>query len=120
MDLDYPNESNQAMAAPAVLVRFGQNPDGRDYVVGDIHGMFHHLEVLLNDIGFDEDCDRLFSVGDLVDRGPHSARDRDFGTCFTLTGIRGFTTFSRPARWGHSSAGRALQWHCRGRRFDPA
>ena len=21
---------------------------------------------------------------------------------------------------GHSSAGRALQWHCRGRRFDPA
>ena len=23
-------------------------------------------------------------------------------------------------RWGHSSAGRALQWHCRGRRFDPA
>ena len=21
--------------------------------------------------------------------------------------------------WGHSSAGRALQWHCRGRRFDP-
>ncbi len=22
--------------------------------------------------------------------------------------------------WGHSSAGRALQWHCRGRRFDPA
>ena len=22
--------------------------------------------------------------------------------------------------WGHSSVGRALQWHCRGRRFDPA
>ena len=22
--------------------------------------------------------------------------------------------------WGHSSAGRALQWHCRGQRFDPA
>ena len=22
--------------------------------------------------------------------------------------------------WGHSSIGRALQWHCRGRRFDPA
>lgn len=21
--------------------------------------------------------------------------------------------------WGHSSVGRALQWHCRGRRFDP-
>ena len=22
--------------------------------------------------------------------------------------------------WGYSSAGRALQWHCRGQRFDPA
>ena len=22
--------------------------------------------------------------------------------------------------WGHSSAGRALAWHARGRRFDPA
>ena len=22
-------------------------------------------------------------------------------------------------RWAHSSVGRALQWHCRGRRFDP-
>src|SRR5690348_12491078 len=27
-------------------------------------------------------------------------------------------SFAFPA-WGHSSAGRALQWHCRGRRFDP-
>src|SRR5690242_16400684 len=28
----------------------------------------------------------------------------------------------RPLRlgWGHSSAGRALEWHSRGRRFDPA
>ena len=24
------------------------------------------------------------------------------------------------SRWGHSSAGRALAWHARGRRFDPA
>ena len=36
-----------------------------------------------------------------------------------------FLVFSRPASrpvarsWGHSSAGRALQWHCRGHRFDP-
>src|SRR6185312_5538048 len=26
-------------------------------------------------------------------------------------------SFAFPA-WGHSSVGRALQWHCRGRRFD--
>ena len=25
-----------------------------------------------------------------------------------------------PLSWGHSSAGRALAWHARGRRFDPA
>ncbi len=26
---------------------------------------------------------------------------------------------SLPLFWGHSSAGRALAWHARGRRFDP-
>ena len=26
---------------------------------------------------------------------------------------------SAPAVWGYSSAGRALAWHARGRRFDP-
>ena len=63
----------ESVATAPVLVRYGRNPDGRDFVVGDIHGMFHHLEVLLEDIGFDIQRDRLFSVGDLVDRGPHSA-----------------------------------------------
>jgi serine/threonine protein phosphatase 1 len=63
----------ESVAAPPVLVRYGRNPDGRDFVVGDIHGMFYHLEVLLEDIRFDTTRDRLFSVGDLVDRGPYSA-----------------------------------------------
>ena len=71
-------EPQSALAAPPVLVRFGPNPDGRDFVVGDIHGMFQHLEVLLRDIGFDEQRDRLFSVGDLVDRGPSSALALDW------------------------------------------
>lgn len=62
---------------PAV-VRYGLNERGRDFVVGDIHGMFEHLRVLLEDIGFDEACDRLFSVGDLVDRGPHSTEALDW------------------------------------------
>ncbi|MBT6278449.1 MAG: hypothetical protein HOI95_30480 [Chromatiales bacterium] len=55
-----------------MLVRFGRNEAGRDFVVGDIHGMFEHLQVLLGDLEFDGTRDRLFSVGDLVDRGPHS------------------------------------------------
>jgi len=51
---------------------FDTNPRGRDFVVGDVHGMFTALRMLLDEIGFDEDADRLFSVGDLVDRGPES------------------------------------------------
>jgi serine/threonine protein phosphatase 1 len=60
-------------AQRAAVVRYGKNDLGRDFVVGDIHGMFEHLEVLLSDIEFDGTRDRLFSVGDLVDRGPKSS-----------------------------------------------
>jgi serine/threonine protein phosphatase 1 len=52
--------------------RFERNTLGRDFVVGDIHGCFEALEDCLNQIGFDGTIDRLFSVGDLVDRGPAS------------------------------------------------
>jgi serine/threonine protein phosphatase 1 len=48
------------------------NLSGADYVVGDIHGCFSKLQEQLYVIGFDETKDRLFSVGDLVDRGPES------------------------------------------------
>jgi len=51
---------------------FAANTTGRDFVVGDIHGCFRKLEVELAVLGFDSACDRLFSVGDLVDRGPDS------------------------------------------------
>ena len=56
-----------------IVARYPRNDAGRDFVVGDIHGMFTHLRSLLDDIGFDPVADRLFSVGDLVDRGPGSA-----------------------------------------------
>ncbi len=51
---------------------FTQNTQGSDYVVGDIHGCFTKLQEKLDEIGFNKDTDRLFSVGDLVDRGPES------------------------------------------------
>lgn len=61
------------------LVRyFPLNTEGRDFAVGDIHGYFHVLERLLEEVGFDKTKDRLFSVGDLVDRGPQSIRFSDF------------------------------------------
>ncbi|MGY1448758.1 metallophosphoesterase [Pseudomonas chlororaphis] len=50
--------------------RFAANKAGRDFVVGDIHGHFTRLQAALDASGFDPAVDRLFSVGDLVDRGP--------------------------------------------------
>jgi serine/threonine protein phosphatase 1 len=52
--------------------RYSKNTAGRDFAVGDIHGYFSVLQRLLDSIGFDPSADRLFSVGDLVDRGPES------------------------------------------------
>lgn len=48
------------------------NKVGKDYVVGDIHGEFRKLKILLDSINFDSKKDRLFSVGDLCDRGQNS------------------------------------------------
>jgi serine/threonine protein phosphatase 1 len=57
---------------------FPQNLSGRDFAVGDIHGHFSALVEGMRAIGFDESHDRLFSVGDLVDRGPESAQVVDW------------------------------------------
>lgn len=43
-----------------------------DWIVGDIHGSFGTLSDLLRRIDWREGRDRLFSVGDLVNRGPDS------------------------------------------------
>lgn len=55
-----------------MIRHFSRNTAGRDFIVGDIHGCFSRLQARLDHIGFDPKCDRLFSVGDLVDRGPES------------------------------------------------
>lgn len=54
------------------LQKFEANTEGRDFVVGDIHGCYGLLMDELKRIDFDKKRDRLFSVGDLVDRGPDS------------------------------------------------
>jgi serine/threonine protein phosphatase 1 len=46
-----------------------ENKEGRDFVVGDIHGMTSLLGKILKHVEFDKTKDRLISVGDLVDRG---------------------------------------------------
>jgi len=51
-----------------------KNEIGRDFVVGDIHGCYDELMEQIRYAGFDNSGDRLFSVGDLIDRGPESEK----------------------------------------------
>lgn len=51
-----------------------ENLVGKDYFVGDIHGELALLMRALQRCRFDFDQDRLFSVGDIIDRGPQSLK----------------------------------------------
>lgn len=44
----------------------------RTFVVGDIQGCYQSLSSLLTKVNFDPESDRLWAVGDLVNRGPQS------------------------------------------------
>ena len=48
------------------------NHKGQDFFVGDIHGEYDLLLTTLAQCQFNFECDRLFSVGDIVDRGVDS------------------------------------------------
>lgn len=51
---------------------FQSNTFGRDFVVGDLHGCFSAFQALLDHVKFHPGRDRIFCVGDLIDRGPQS------------------------------------------------
>ncbi|MCH2189535.1 MAG: symmetrical bis(5'-nucleosyl)-tetraphosphatase [Gammaproteobacteria bacterium] len=48
------------------------------YAVGDIQGCYDELAKLLDTVNFDQTKDRLFCVGDLVNRGPKSLKTLRF------------------------------------------
>lgn len=48
------------------------NVEGRDFVIGDLHGCYDEVLKLLGAVDFDTNKDRLISTGDLMDRGPKS------------------------------------------------
>ncbi|QEM84008.1 metallophosphoesterase [Halomonas binhaiensis] len=54
------------------IQRHGTNTEGRDFFVGDIHGQYGLLLEAMARVGFNRQCDRMFSVGDLIDRGKES------------------------------------------------
>lgn len=56
----------------ALHIRMPPNERGRDFVIGDLHGHLPALREALARRGFEPSRDRLFSVGDLIDRGPDS------------------------------------------------
>ena len=59
-------------AKSPLVRRLKANALGRDFVVGDIHGTFEVVRQAMRRVGFDKTKDRLFSCGDLVDRGIES------------------------------------------------
>ena len=69
MSLDNPGVKRSPSGRTA---KVAANQAGRDFVVGDVHGHFDALRRLLDGVGFRPGVDRLFSAGDLIDRGPQS------------------------------------------------
>lgn len=66
------------MRNPSIVRRLPPNLNGRDFYIGDLHGCTDHLTRLLEYVAFDPSSDRVFSVGDLVDRGPDSLGATEF------------------------------------------
>lgn len=54
------------------LKTMSANYEGRDFLIGDLHGCYDELMKLLEYVKFDERFDRVFATGDLIDRGPKS------------------------------------------------
>jgi len=57
-----------------VLKKLPKNIEGRDFVVGDIHGEFNLFQDKLTEVDFNPLIDRVISVGDLIDRGPDNVK----------------------------------------------
>ena len=72
-----------------MYLKFEKNLLGRDYCVGDIHGCFDRLLTILKRIGFNEKVDRLFCVGDTVNRGANSDQFLDWLTQPLFHSVRG-------------------------------
>lgn len=66
-----------------------QNTKGRDFLIGDLHGAFVLLDRALDYVHFDPSCDRLYSQGDLINRGPESIRSLGYLKHHWFSAVRG-------------------------------
>ncbi|MDV7391117.1 metallophosphoesterase, partial [Arthrospira platensis SPKY1] len=70
-------------------MRVPVNEQGRDLLVGDVHGCLTKLLDDLSAISFDAEVDRLFLLGDMIDRGDQCMETIAFTQepfCFPLMG----------------------------------
>lgn len=51
---------------------YEKNENGTDYFMGDLHGSYDLFTKLISKLKFDKRKDRIFSLGDLIDRGEDS------------------------------------------------
>ena len=92
--------------------RFKKNTSGRDFVVGDLHGCFSDLAKELALRQYDPSRDRLFAVGDLVDRGYESSSVLEVVRRYGIQSVRG-NHEDTIVRW-HRHGGKASAVRCNG------
>lgn len=66
-----------------------ENNIGNDYFVGDVHGHYNELAIELRRVNFSMDSDRLFLLGDIIDRGEDSIKCIELlikKSCFAIEG----------------------------------
>lgn len=51
---------------------YEENVKGTDYFISDLHGCYDLFLEMMSKVKLNEDIDRVFSVGDLIDRGQYS------------------------------------------------
>lgn len=95
------------------FVSLPANTQGRDFCIGDLHGCLGMLRSLLSAVKFNPNRDRLFSVGDLIHRGPNSL------DCLALAEepwffpVAGNHEILQEGAWeGHSLNHRSLKYIC--------
>ncbi|WP_187627639.1 metallophosphoesterase [Paraburkholderia sp. UCT31] len=95
------------------------NTKGRDFAVGDIHGCFDLVQSALDAVKFDPAGDRLFCVGDYIDRGPDSSRVVPFLKNEWVYGVLGNHEVMLLDLYEHGDPGeRAVRRACSSNGFD--